>query len=129
MRSWRKSVGRGPLRASGKSPGPNVRLPKSRAAGYGAGPKKPAKYKCTKCSFVYEEPEAGGTICPNCGNKYVTWIGPEEFIAAAEAQDKALAEKAARGVEEAARQSKSAGTKAKKDKVKRKNARKARKRK
>lgn len=100
----------------------------SRAGGYGKV-KKPAKYKCSKCSWAYEEPKAGGTVCPDCGCKYVQWCNPAEFIELGIRQDAVLAKRAEAALENAGRAAKSAVVKVKKEKRKKKNASKARKRK
>ncbi len=99
----------------------------SRAGGYGRSV-KPAKYKCTKCSWAYEEPAAGGTVCPECGCKYVTWVNPKEFIELGIRQDAILAKRAQAAEEAAEGQKGRADNKAKKQKRQQKNASKARKR-
>lgn len=100
----------------------------SRAGGYGK-PKKAAKYKCTRCKWCYEEPEAGGTVCPECGCKYVTWVNPDEFIEAGKRQDAELQRRHDAALEDAGRAAKAALLQAKKRKRQQKNASKARKRK
>ena len=100
----------------------------SRRGGYGTGPKKPAKYKCTKCGWAYEEPEAGGTVCPECGCKYVQWVNPTEFIELGIRQDAILAKRAEAALEDAGRAAKAAIAQAKKKKRQQKNASKTRKR-
>lgn len=99
----------------------------SRRAGYGTI-KKPAKFKCTRCHWCYEEPEAGGTICPECGCKYVVWVNPDEFIEAGIRQDAELARRAEVALADATRAAKAAVAEAKKRKRQKKNASKARKR-
>jgi hypothetical protein len=59
----------------------------------------------------------------------VQWLNHEEFVALAEEQDRQLALKAERALEDAANQAAAAKKKSAKDKAKRKNARKQRKRK
>lgn len=99
----------------------------SRRGGYGTA-KKPAKFKCTRCKWCYEEPEAGGTICPDCGCKYVTWVNPTEFIEAGIRQDAELQRRHDAAQVEAGRAAKGAAADAKKRKRQKKNASKQRKR-
>lgn len=91
--------------------------------------KHPAKYKCTKCSWAYEEPAAGGTVCPECGCKYVTWVNPTEFIELGIRQDRVLALRAIAAGQDATNKAKAAIAESKKRKRQQKNASKARKRK
>lgn len=100
----------------------------SRASGYGKK-KQPAKYKCARCPWVYEEPEAGGTVCPNCGSKYVVWINSEDFIKRAEIQDAQLAAARENALRDAEAKAAAAFNRVKKKKSKNKDAKQARKRK
>jgi hypothetical protein len=104
-----------------------VAIAGSRAGGYGK-PTKLAKFKCTSCSFHYEE-KPGGTKCPKCQCLYVTWVNYLEWEVEVAKQDAELAAQARRTAEDSVNKAKAALTKAKKDKRKRKASAKQRKRK
>ncbi len=99
----------------------------SRAGGYGRPPKL-AKFKCTSCGHHYEE-KPGGTICPKCECKYVTWVNAEEWVEVVAQQDAELERQARAAADDAMSKAKAAVAKVKKDKSKRKAAAKQRKRK
>ncbi len=99
----------------------------SRAGGYGR-PQKLAKFKCTSCGHHYEE-KPGGTICPKCGHKYVTWVNADEFVKVVAEQDAELERQARAAADDAMNKAKAAVAKVKKDKRKRKSSAKQRKRK
>lgn len=99
----------------------------SRAGGYGRHPKL-AKFKCTSCQHHYEE-QPGGTQCPKCGWKYVTWVNADDWEIIVAQQDAELAIQAKWAADDALNKAKAAITKSKKDKQKRKSAAKQRKRK
>ena len=46
-------------------------------------PRPAARYRCEKCGFSWEQPQARAA-CPTCGHDYVVWVNYREWAATGE---------------------------------------------